>query len=139
MMWTAEKIETVTAHWSKLSAAEIGDMIGVSRNAVIGKAHRLGLPGKLDDAEVRKRLASRKIRFPEYRQKATRFVRIVKAEPEAPHNFLGLEIWDLTASTCRNPRGTGPYLFCGQPVIEGQSFCAHCYRLTHEPPRRRAA
>lgn len=138
MTWTAEKIETVTAHWSKLSATEIGNMIGVSRNAVIGKAHRLGLASKMSDADVRKRLLSRKAHYPEYRQKATRFVVVPKPEP-VPHNFLGLEIWDLTASTCRNPRGTGPYLFCGQPVEDKATYCKHCAKQMYEPPRRRAA
>lgn len=138
MTWTAEKIETVTAHWSKLSAAEIGNMIGVSRNAVIGKAHRLGLASKMSDSDVRKRLVSRKVRYPEYRQKATRFVVVPKPEP-VPHNFLGLEIWDLTLTTCRYPKGTGPYLFCGQPVMEGSSWCPHCHEKATEPRRRRAA
>lgn len=46
--WTEEKVALLTDYWEKgLSASTIGDLIGgVSRNAVIGKAHRLGLRGK---------------------------------------------------------------------------------------------
>lgn len=44
MSWTAEKIAVVKRHWGDKSASEIAEMIGsMSRNAVIGKAHRLGL------------------------------------------------------------------------------------------------
>ena len=43
MSWTAEMVAVVKQHWGNKSAREIGDMIDRNRNAVIGKAHRLGL------------------------------------------------------------------------------------------------
>ena len=43
MSWTAEMVAVVKRHWGNKSAREIGDMIDRNRNAVIGKAHRLGL------------------------------------------------------------------------------------------------
>ncbi|HWX47384.1 MAG TPA: GcrA family cell cycle regulator [Roseomonas sp.] len=45
MEWTAEAIETLRALWAEgHSTAEIGRRMGVSKNAVVGKAHRLNLP-----------------------------------------------------------------------------------------------
>ena len=45
--WTVEQIETLTALWAVgHSAAEIGRRMGISKNAVIGKAHRLRLDGR---------------------------------------------------------------------------------------------
>lgn len=47
-MWTPERIETLTKMWSEgASAGQIARRIGdISRNAVIGKVHRLGLSGR---------------------------------------------------------------------------------------------
>ncbi|MCK8783218.1 GcrA cell cycle regulator [Roseomonas sp. NAR14] len=45
MDWTAEAIERLRALWAEgHSTAEIGRRMGVSKNAVVGKAHRLNLP-----------------------------------------------------------------------------------------------
>lgn len=48
MSWTDERIETLRKHWENgLTASQIADELGgVSRNAVIGKAHRLGLKSR---------------------------------------------------------------------------------------------
>ena len=49
MIWTDEQIELLKTMWAQgKPASEIGLMLGgdVSRNAVIGKAHRLGLSGR---------------------------------------------------------------------------------------------
>lgn len=42
-MWTHDKIETLKRMWPDNSATEIAETIGTSRNAVIGKANRIGL------------------------------------------------------------------------------------------------
>lgn len=45
MEWNEEVIARLRALWDEgLSTAEIGRRLGVSKNAVVGKAHRLGLP-----------------------------------------------------------------------------------------------
>ena len=49
MLWSDEKIDLLKVLWAQgKSASEIADVIGdgVSRNAIIGKAHRLGLVGR---------------------------------------------------------------------------------------------
>ncbi|MGB3846621.1 MAG: GcrA family cell cycle regulator, partial [Sphingopyxis sp.] len=48
MSWTDERIEQLRNMWEKgLTASQIADELGgVSRNAVIGKAHRLGLKSR---------------------------------------------------------------------------------------------
>ncbi|MCW0196670.1 GcrA family cell cycle regulator [Sphingopyxis sp.] len=48
MSWTDERIEHLRSMWEKgLTASQIADELGgVSRNAVIGKAHRLGLKSR---------------------------------------------------------------------------------------------
>uniref|UniRef100_UPI001F17305C GcrA family cell cycle regulator n=1 Tax=Roseomonas sp. 18066 TaxID=2681412 RepID=UPI001F17305C len=45
MDWTAEAIDALRALWAEgHSTAEIGRRMGISKNAVVGKAHRLNLP-----------------------------------------------------------------------------------------------
>ena len=47
MEWTVETIERLRAFWAEgLSTAEIGRRMGISKNAVVGKAHRLNLPAR---------------------------------------------------------------------------------------------
>ena len=48
MSWTDERIERLKELWTKgMTASQIADELGaVSRNAVIGKAHRLGLQSR---------------------------------------------------------------------------------------------
>jgi GcrA cell cycle regulator len=48
MSWTDERIDRLKQYWSKgMTASQIADELGgVSRNAVIGKAHRLGLQSR---------------------------------------------------------------------------------------------
>src|SRR3569832_2112162 len=48
MSWTEERIERLKSMWTEgATASEIADKLGgVSRNAVIGKAHRLGLEAR---------------------------------------------------------------------------------------------
>ncbi|SUE43372.1 GcrA family cell cycle regulator [Roseomonas gilardii] len=47
MEWTAEAIETLQALWAEgHSTAEIGRRMGISKNAVVGKAHRLNLSAR---------------------------------------------------------------------------------------------
>ena len=47
--WTSERIEQLSLLWDEgITTAEIGRRIGVTKNAVIGKVHRLGLSGRYD-------------------------------------------------------------------------------------------
>ena len=47
MDWTAEAIDQLRAFWAEgHSTAEIGRRMGISKNAVVGKAHRLNLPAR---------------------------------------------------------------------------------------------
>lgn len=47
MSWTDERINELTRLWQQgLSASEIGKRLGVSKNSIVGKAHRLNLPSR---------------------------------------------------------------------------------------------
>jgi GcrA cell cycle regulator len=152
-LWTTERVDTLRKlHADGMAFSLIGVQLGVSRNAVIGKASRLGLDArphfnnapirKLDPEERARRLAQRN----EHRNAVQRLYRKLRAPPEplpeptsAPPEFLGIGLLDLERNHCRYPRGEGTdILFCGQPVERG-SYCGHCYRIMYvrgRPERR---
>ena len=59
MAWTDERVETLKKLWTEgLSASQIAQKLGgVTRNAVIGKVHRLGLSGRATPSRTRSRRA----------------------------------------------------------------------------------
>lgn len=110
MVWTEERIEELKDLWAEgLTTGEIGKRLGVSKNAVVGKAHRLGLKGRPSPIK----------RASQPRKKPT----AEKKEPEPKIR----SIVDLSAHTCRwpigDPREAG-FHFCGQPSMAGKPYCA---------------
>jgi GcrA cell cycle regulator len=51
--WTNEKVETLIKLWGTMPASKIGKLLDCTRNAVLGKAHRVGLR-KLQAAVIQK-------------------------------------------------------------------------------------
>ena len=90
MSWTDERIDQLKAMWEKgLTASQIADELGgVSRNAVIGKAHRLGLqsrPSPVKANEAPKKAApARKPAAPAPEAEAPRAAAPVAAPPPPP-------------------------------------------------------
>ncbi len=107
-MWNDEKIQRLKKLWSEgLTTGEIGKRLGVSKNAVVGKAHRLGLKGRPSPI---KRQPNKPVEV----KKETRIFTLT----------------DLSAQTCRWPIGDPKhedFRFCGKPVHPGKPYCGeHC-------------
>lgn len=122
MSWSADQVAIVRANWGQgKSAKEIADLIGKSRNAVIGKAHRLGLKTPVKKKDGRRLKAKRRIM-----EKPRGKRRITKG-----------------ASGCQwldgEPRERQ---FCGAPRLEDSSYCeahhARCW-IKHEDYKSEAA
>lgn len=118
MSWTDEKIEDLKKLWAKgLSTAEIGRALGVSKNAVVGKSHRLGLkprPSPISGKPVEAAPVAAK----------------PKPKPKAKESEKIGDIIDLGPQMCRWPfgdPGDDDFHFCGRQVAAGKPYCAeHC-------------
>lgn len=119
MVWTDERIEELKALWAEgLTTGEIGKRLGVSKNAVVGKAHRLGLKGR--PSPIKRPGAATPTAA------APKPARPKPAEAKQPPAKIR-SVVDLSAHTCRWPIGDpkeATFHFCGAPCIPGKPYCA---------------
>jgi GcrA cell cycle regulator len=139
--WTDESLEGLKGLWSGDTPASViarilNDEFGTSftRNAIIGKARREGLPAKvvrcysINDRIERRRLSRRKYAA----QVAARPVVIPFPEqPAEPVVPLGKKLMQLKADDCRYPYGDGPFTFCGHRKLSTGPYCAAHQAITH--------
>lgn len=135
--WTTARTDTLRGLWNSNSSSIIAEKLGCTRNAVIGKAHRLNLPVKNLSAIGVGARGSRLISLP-FRRPA-RKPRDVVVIPDAMPS-RNLSIVEIKPGECRWATGSSTawsHLFCGAPVESG-SFCAHHTQLCYAPLKRAA-
>lgn len=163
MSWTDERVELLKRLWQDgLSASQIaGELGGVTRNAVIGKVHRLGLSGRSKTPRPAPQRA-RKPRRPSPPRPVARVVGntalkldaepVVETRPArtlAPVEDLVIPleeratILSLTEHTCKWPigdPGRDDFYFCGRHSLSGMPYCEHHARVAYQPAsdRRRS-
>jgi len=136
--WTPERIATVTRLWNEgLTTAEIGRAIGMSKNAVVGKAHRLQLPPRPSPIRQGKSASSPK-RMTNGRKPSPVAV-VPQARPRAPAAPV-----TLGSASCKWPIGhpdEPSFHFCGERALLGKPYCLAHYRRAYviAKPRSDAA
>ena len=152
MSWTDERVELLRKLWSDgLSASQIAaELGGITRNAVIGKVHRLGLSGRAKSASAAPR--QRKARASSHILRMARasirgntalahaYEIEAEAAPELIENIIPIgqrrTILELTEQTCRWPigdPGSSEFFFCGGNTIAGLPYCAYHSRVAYQP------
>ncbi len=149
--WTPARISTLIALWTEgISTIEIGRRLEVTKNSVVGKVHRLGLPKRVSPigsksrerkpATARQNPAARKSSAIRQAVALSRQPRPVAAcEPVPLANPVSME--NLSGGMCSWPEGEpgkDDFHFCGAPVLEGKPYClSHCARAYVRPSRDR--
>ncbi|MCC2114022.1 MAG: GcrA family cell cycle regulator [Hyphomicrobiales bacterium] len=156
MSWTDERVERLKRLWAEgLSASQIaGELGGITRNAVIGKVHRLGLSGrvKTSGTSVPRPRKPRNAATPKPSVgPMTVGNTALKADPAprpqtkpepAPVEDLVIPISEratiltLTESTCKWPigdPGDTDFHFCGRRSDPGVPYCQHHARIAYQP------
>ena len=132
MAWTHDRIEILKKLWEEgLTASRIATELGdVTRNAVIGKAHRLGLAGRMQSKSSASSISIvRKKRHSPHNKKIIEISTHVN-EPINPTSFL-----DIRDGMCRWPLGEpgeNDFKFCGRGSGE-KVYCKEHHSMAFQP------
>lgn len=151
MVWTDEKVKLLVQYWEAgQSITQIGKQLGMTRNAVVGKAHRIGLAKRASpimraDKPAQPRAAASgggsggDVHRAPPAPRAPIQVKEDAATPHAPHQHVpqaqltAAMLAALTPSTgprCKWPIGdpkTAEFDFCTHVALPGKPYCAaHC-------------
>ena len=141
MSWNEEKIQKLKDLWGKGStASQIAEIIGgISRNAVIGKAHRLQLSSKIKTRTAPIRQRNDKDFEDENNVKVKRgrkskFKSLIIEKDFEPENPKKLE--DLDDNSCKWPIGhpeEESFYFCGRSSLKDFSYCKLHLLYAYQP------
>lgn len=153
MTWTDERVDLLKKLWTDgLSASQIaGELGGITRNAVIGKVHRLGLSGRAKSPTStvprprKPRSTTHMLRVPRAAMRGNNALAALhdydfEPEPELIENVIPIgqrcSLLELSEGKCHWPigdPGSADFFFCGGKPIEGLPYCGYHSRVAYQP------
>lgn len=151
MAWTDEMVESLRQMWVEgLTATEIAKKLGVSKNSIVGKVHRLCLtarpsPIKKKDEEINEQEAGNTPQPTEQPAIVAKIAPKAKnvTEPKEENKKTAdgkTRLVDLDSHTCRWPIGDPrdeDFCFCGKKVRAGQTYCDEHSTMAYVKANRR--
>ncbi len=147
--WTPERVEQLRSFVvNGLTCSQIAAEIGVTRNAVIGKIHRLGLSSGRPAAAPARDCPPR-ARRPRFSPQRV-LLRLIRTDAPGGEAAAGVPVesakpcslLDIAQSGCRWPIGdpaASDFVFCGNETVGGFSYCAGHARMAYRVPAKRRA
>ncbi|MFI4973147.1 MAG: GcrA family cell cycle regulator [Caulobacterales bacterium] len=148
MGWTDDRVETLKKLWlDGLSASQIAKQLGgVTRNAVIGKVHRLGLSGRAAPSQPSRPT----FKAPRPARPSTMQPARARSDQPHPHHapvprpapYVELPgtatVLTLGAHMCKWPIGdpaSDDFTFCGRRASDEGPYCIEHARVAYQPPQ----
>ncbi len=153
MAWTDEMVENLKKMWKQgLTTNEIAKQLGVSKNSIVGKVHRLNLTARPSPIKKKEETASAKPTVAETSSKIPVNKTTQKSSPytetgtkpvsfeKSSTNSACLKLTELDNHTCRwpvgDPRDDG-FCFCGKKIRSGQTYCEEHAALAYVKPGKK--
>lgn len=147
MAWTDEMVEDLKKMWKKgLTTNEIAKNLGVSKNSIVGKVHRLNLTArpspikKKEENVVAPEVALEPAKTENIASKPA-VTATINAENIRKNsistNASCLKLTELDNHSCRWPIGDPKddnFCFCGKKVKSGQTYCEEHSALAYVKP-----
>lgn len=136
MSWTDERVALLKKLWVEgKTAAEIAkELGGVTRNAVIGKAHRLKLSNRVSPIQQNKKPAPKQAPAV-----AANSEKKIQKIIEQDNLRKGVDLMELNPRMCRWPLGDPRdenFSFCGGSSLEGLPYCSDHAKVAYQAATR---